>query len=488
LFETTTAVRLDAFDQDEFADDMERASRGTDSAIDLVQGAFNLLAGLAGLVAVIIAVIVIHPLLLIALLVATAPGAWAAVKAGHQRYQTYVAGSARRRRLWVLHQQMAERRSATELRAYALRGFLLNLYDKVMGAETAIQLKLARQVTTTTTIGSMIGGLATTAVYVLLGVLLLEGQIPLSAAATCVIAVQVAQRSLSTVTHQIDRIYTEGRHFGDYMEFMRRAQDHMPSAPGSIDGGPLADLAVVNVTMSYPDRTTPAVDGVSIAVRAGQTVAFVGENGSGKTTLAAIIAGLRQPDVGHVAWNGHRVSDLDARWQERIAVVSQDFHRWPFSVATNVAIGDSTAPPDLLRIESAARLAAAHDMIVALPQGYDTLLDRTFKDGQDLSGGQWQRITAARGFLRDAELLIMDEPSSALDPKAEHALFQTIRDRQGHKTTILITHRLANVRHADVIYVLDHGRLVESGSHDELMAQGGGYATLFTLQAKGYAA
>jgi len=169
-------------------------------------------------------------------------------------------------------------------------------------------------------------------------------------------------------------------------------------------------------------------------------------------------------------------------------VVSQDFHRWPFSAATNVAIGDSTAPPDLLRIESAARLAAAHDMIVALPQGYDTLLDRTFKDGQDLSGGQWQRITAARGFLRDAELLIMDEPSSALDPRAEDALFQAIRDRQGRATTILITHRLANVRHADVIYVLHEGRLVESGRHDELVAAGGRYAELFGLQAAGYQA
>ena len=127
-------------------------------------------------------------------------------------------------------------------------------------------------------------------------------------------------------------------------------------------------------------------------------------------------------------------------------------------------------------------------MILELPYGYETLLDRTFAQGQDLSGGQWQRITAARGFLRDAELLIMDEPSSALDPRAEDALFQAIRDRQGRATTILITHRLANVRHADVIYVLHEGRLVESGSHDELMAAGGRYAELFALQAAGYRA
>jgi ATP-binding cassette subfamily B protein len=125
-------------------------------------------------------------------------------------------------------------------------------------------------------------------------------------------------------------------------------------------------------------------------------------------------------------------------------------------------------------------------MILELPHGYETLLDRTFAHGQDLSGGQWQRITAARGFLRDADLLIMDEPSSALDPRAEHTLFQAIRDRHGARTTILITHRLANVRHADVIHVLDHGRIVESGDHDRLVTAGGRYAELFTLQASGY--
>ncbi len=126
-------------------------------------------------------------------------------------------------------------------------------------------------------------------------------------------------------------------------------------------------------------------------------------------------------------------------------------------------------------------------MIRELPHGYETLLDRTFAKGQDLSGGQWQRITAARGFLRDAELLVMDEPSSALDPRAEDALFQAIRDRRGRATTILITHRLANVRHADRIFVLHHGRLIEQGTHDELVAAGGRYADLFTLQAAGYA-
>ncbi|MEV0606559.1 ABC transporter ATP-binding protein [Polymorphospora rubra] len=491
LFEVTTAVRLDAFDADAFADDMERASRGTDSAISLVQGVMNLLAGVAGLLAVAVAVVVIHPLLLVALLLATAPGGYAALRAGHQRYQTYLAGSVRRRRLWLLHRLMAERASAPELRSYGLRGFLLDQYDRVMGVETQIQIALARKVTTTTAVGRIVGGIATGGVYILLAVLLLNGRIPLAAAATCVIAVQAAQRALATATFQVDQIYSEGQHFGDYTGFMERAADHLPDPAdtGRPEPGALQQLTVRGVSLSYPDRDEPAVDDVTLTIRAGQTVAFVGENGSGKTTLAAMIAGLRTPNAGGIEWNGTELPRWDpATLRARIAVVTQEYHKWPFTAATNIAIGDADTEPDQARIEAAAARAVAHDMIRDLPHGYETLLDRTFAGGQDLSGGQWQRITAARGFMRDAELLIMDEPSSALDPRAEDALFQAIRHRQGRATTILITHRLANVRHADHIYVLDHGTLIESGTHDQLIAAGGHYAELFALQAAGYRA
>ncbi|WFE49376.1 ABC transporter ATP-binding protein [Micromonospora sp. WMMD1155] len=488
LFEVSTAVRLEAFDADAFADDMERASRGTESTIGLVQASMNLLAGLAGLLAVAAAVVIIHPLLLVALIVATVPNAWASLRSGHLRYRTYTAGSVRRRRLWLLHKLMAERASAPELRSYGLRGFLLDQYDRVMRVETDIQLALARRVTTTTTVGAIIGGLATGTVYVLLGLLLLDGQIPLAAAATCVIAVQSAQRSLAIATFQVDHVYTEGQHFGDYTGFMARAAAYLPNTtrPGA-DTERLRELSVRGVSLRYPDRDTPAVDDVTLSISAGQTVAFVGENGSGKTTLAAMIAGLRAPSEGAVEWNGRPLSDWDVGGlRARIAVVTQEYHKWPFTAATNIAIGDVETEARQERIEAAAARAVAHHMINELPHGYETLLDRTFARGQDLSGGQWQRITAARGFLRDAELLIMDEPSSALDPRAEDALFQAIRDRRGRATTILITHRLANVRHADRIFVLHHGRLVEAGTHDALVATGGRYAELFALQAAGY--
>jgi len=489
LFETTSAVTLEAFDQDSFADDMERASRGTDAAIVLVQDVFNLLAGVVGVLAVTVAVVVIHPLLLVALLIATVPNAYAALRAGHEKFMTYLAGSTRRRRLWVLQRLMAERISAPELRSYGLRGFVLRLYDQVMGAQTAIETDLARRVTTTTSVGATVGGVALAGVYLLLGILLINGQIPLAAAATCVVAVQAAQRALTLVTLQADRVFANGQFFNEYVNFLDRAATYLPPPAGTAVPGPLTEITVTAAGLCYPDRDTPAVADVHLTVRAGETIALVGENGSGKSTLAAMIAGLRTPTTGSISWNATPYGQWDAdALRARICVVLQEHHNWPFTAATNIAIGDLTDEPEQARIEAAARLAAAHDMILELPHGYDTLLDRTFKDGQDLSGGQWQRITAARGFLRDADLLIMDEPSSALDPRAEDTLFQAIRGRQGHRTTILITHRLAHVVHADRISVMHQGALVESGTHASRVAARGRYAELFALQAAGYRA
>jgi ATP-binding cassette subfamily B protein len=494
LFEVTTAVKLDSFDQEAFADDMERASRGTEAAVELVRATLWLVAGVVGLVAVMAAVVVINPWLLVALVMATLPNAWAALAIGNLRYRTYLAGSVRRRRLWILHNLMAERWSAAELRGYGLRGFLLDQYDRIMGAETEVHLRLGRHTTTMSTVGAAIAGVGSFGVYALLGVLLYKGVIPLSEAATCVIALQAAQRSLYNVMHIVDGLYTEGRYFADYTGFLDRARDYLPPAPGTTAAGSLRSLGLQNVSFTYPGRDTPAVRDLSLRVDFGQTVAFVGENGSGKSTVAAMIAGLRQPGEGVIAWNGRTLADYEpASLRARITIAAQDHCRWPFTAATNIALGNLSrdgqrgfTEPPREQIEAAATQAVAHDMIQELPHGYETMLDRRFAKGQDLSGGQWQRIAAARGFLRDADLLIMDEPSSALDAHAEHALFQTIRDRRGVKTTVLITHRLANVRHADVIYVLDRGQLVESGSHEELIASGGRYAEMFAIQAAGY--
>ena len=316
--------------------------------------------------------------------------------------RTYVAGSVRRRRLWVLQRQMAERNSAPELRVYGLRNFVLGQFDRVMQAQTDVDLDLARRTTTMTSVGATIGGLGLGGVWLLLGMLLADGRIPLAASVTCVVALQAAQRALAAVTFQLDRVYTNGQFLKQYVEFLGRAADYLPAGGSGTRTKPaqLRRLTVRGVSLQYPDRDDRAVDGVSLTIEAGQTVAFVGENGSGKSTLAAMIAGLRVPTEGVIEWNGQPFAhwDTDAL-RARMAVVMQEHHHWPYTAATNIAMGDLDATPEQARIEAAARQAAAHDPIVALPHGYETLLDRTFKDGQELSGGQWQRITAGPRLL-----------------------------------------------------------------------------------------
>jgi ATP-binding cassette subfamily B protein len=248
-----------------------------------------------------------------------------------------------------------------------------------------------------------------------------------------------------------------------------------------------ASLDLDHVRFTYPGRPEPALDGVDIHLEAGEVVALVGENGSGKTTLAKIMAGLYPPDSGTVEWNGTDVSTFDQnRLRSQIAVIFQDFVRYAFTAEENIGLGRADEPVDIEKIRAAAREAGADDFLAALPDGYQTPLSRLFDGGHEISGGQWQRVAIARAYYRQAPLVILDEPSSALDPRSEHDLFTSLRATLQGRTALFVSHRFSTVRSADRIYVLDAGKVVEHGTHDELMARQGLYAELFSLQADAY--
>ncbi|HEU5384416.1 MAG TPA: ATP-binding cassette domain-containing protein [Streptosporangiaceae bacterium] len=274
----------------------------------------------------------------------------------------------------------------------------------------------------------------------------------------------------------------------------RRPRESAAAQGGS---GEQADELTAELTASYwrahdqrlaqtgcPGADAAAQREVTVEIRRGEVIALVGENGSGKTTLAKILAGLYRPGSGTVRWDGTDAAAVDPEsLREQIAVIAQDHANWPLTVRHNIAMGRDADRDALTR---AAAASGADTVIGAFPRGYDTLLDRRFKDGAELSGGQWQRIAAARGFYRSAALLIMDEPTAALDARAGYALFSSIRGHAAGRSVLLITHRLASVRHADRIYVLRDGQVIEQGVHADLLALGGQYAELYTLQASQY--
>ncbi|TKK88900.1 ABC transporter ATP-binding protein [Herbidospora galbida] len=485
LYGLTSSVDLVRFDDPEFHDTLERVRmRGVNASDDVVGSAIDVLTASIGLIAVGGVLGVLHPVLLPLLFLAVLPDAWSTVRSARMSYTTMLSLLPTYRRKWIVSELLADRDTAAEVRSFTMRGFLLRVYDMVARTQQDALVDLARRQTVARLIGEALGGVGTALVFVALGLLLASGSVPLAVAGTAVLAVRTGQGALQQLLYAVNRSYENGLYFTDFIDFCS-ATEKTPVMTGS--GAPpdgFARITADNVVFGYPGKDTPALKGVSIHLDRGEVVALVGENGSGKTTLAKILAGLYQPDSGSVRWDDVELATVDAHaLRGRIAVIAQDHTRWPLSARHNITMGLNKGEPAVVK---AAGVAGADEVIDELPHGYRTLLDRRFKDGQELSGGQWQRIAVARGFYRDAPLLICDEPTAALDARAEHALFERIRAHADGRTVLLITHRLASVRYADRVYVLDHGLVVEEGTHDELIDRQGIYADLYGLQASAY--
>jgi ATP-binding cassette, subfamily B, bacterial len=486
LYAATTQVELAAFDTPGFYDALQRArDRGLSEATHVVQLAVSMLSGIVSLVASVSVLWVLSPLLVPLLLVAALPDAWAALRSARMRYLvSYELGVCRRRKL-ILADLMADRRSSAEVRSFNMRDFLLRSYDVHASYERSVRLRLARRRSLVRLAGDAASGVGLGVVFLMLGVLLGVGWIGLPEAGTAVLTIQLAVSALSGLLVTVNQCYESGLYFGDFVDFCRQAE--RTAAPPRALPAPqgFSVIRASRVSFTYPGVSTPTLRDVSVEIRRGEVIALVGENGSGKSTLAKLLAGLYEPGSGEIRWDELSIADIDReQLRDRIAVIMQDYTRWPMTALENITMG---RPRDDRLLALATAAAGTDGVIESLPAGYDTQLDRRFRGGIEPSGGQWQRIAIARGFYRDADLLICDEPTSALDARAEHALFEMIQEHADGCAVLLITHRLASVRRADRIYVLDHGRVVERGDHDTLLARGGLYADMYTLQASAYA-
>jgi ATP-binding cassette subfamily B protein len=485
LYDLTSQVELAAFDDPDFHDHMERAqTRGVQSASMVVNDVINFVTAFAGLGSAAVVLGVLQPILVAVVLLAQLPGAWAAVRSARIRYVTRFALVDSYRRKFILTSLIARRQTAAELRSFTLRGFLLGRVARLAAYAREAELTAARQRTVTQVLASAMSGIATVGVYGTLGALLAYGALPLSVAGTAVLALRSAAGSIQQLMYSVNQSYEDGLYFSDYLAFCADAADRIPGTGTVPAPAAFSRITADRLTFSYPGAATAALRDVSIEINCGEVIALVGENGSGKTTLAKILAGLYRPSAGSVRWDEVSIADVDGEpLREKIAVIAQDHGNWPLSVRDNITMGRLL---DDTLLTAAVTASGADTVISELAKGYDTLLAREFKDGAELSGGQWQRIAAARGIYRTAPLLIMDEPTAALDARAEYALFSSLRLLAQDRTVLIITHRLASVRHADRIYVLSHGSVIETGTHAELLDLGGHYAELYTLQASQY--
>lgn len=486
--DVSTAVDLEAFERPAFYDRLEVArfnagARNLMAVRALVQLAGAVLATLA----LTGALLLIEPVLILMILAAGIPTWLAASSNSRDLHRLREELTSVDRERGYLLSALTSRDQAKEVRSFDLGGVLADRLDRVYGIRIqAIRRSVGRRLRRALAADAA-RALAMAGTLLLLLWMLDTDRVSLASAGAAILGLLVLAQRLRTGIKAVGDLYEAALFLDDVAEFM--ALKPALDASSSKDPPPqeFERLDARNLCFTYPGATRPAIEDVSLTLERGEVVALVGENGSGKTTLAKVLSGLYVPQHGHIYWDVTDVLTTDLRvLRERIAVLFQDYVRWALSARDNVGFGRHERLHDEHSIRDAAVRAGADQYLSALPEGYDTVLSRLFSGGRDLSGGQWQRVALARALFRDAPLLILDEPTAALDPVAEARLFSSLRELMEGRTALFISHRFSSVRLADRIYVLAAGRVVEAGTHDELIAHDGRYAHMFRLQAAAY--
>jgi ATP-binding cassette, subfamily B, bacterial len=492
IISVSSAVELDSFENPRFYDQLQRARiSGMSRPIEMVTSLVTLTTGITTSIGIGFALFVIEPLLVVLVAVAGIPLMLATLYNSGQAYQFEYGMTPNARERAYLMELLTGRDSAKEVRAFGSQRFLRKRYDALTDERIDRLRIFLKQRLVVAMVGTLGTSLGTAAALVSLAVLLVNGDIGIADAVTAGAAMPLLAARITAMTGSIGKLVEAGMFLDDYSKFLELApiengHEPEPARPRPPKRG-LGSLSVENVSFVYPNTDTPVLDDVSLRIDPGEVVALVGENGSGKTTLVKLICQLYHAQQGRVLWNGVDASTLSSEdMQDDMTVIFQDYVQYHLSARDNISLGRVGRAPELADVQAAAMQAGAHELVSTLPLGYDTRLGRQFYGGHELSIGQWQRIALARAFFRGGSFLVLDEPTASLDPKAEHELFEQMRGLSAGKSVLLVSHRFSSVRSADRIYVLEGGRVTESGSHEELVELDGHYADLFRLQAAAY--
>ncbi|MGH2922019.1 MAG: ABC transporter ATP-binding protein [Gaiellaceae bacterium] len=488
VMDVSTRIDLLAFESPDFYDRLQRArAQGQFRALQTVNGLLGIVGSSVAGIGIIAALAALQPLLVPFIVVGYLPLWVVAALNTRDLYRFTREMTPNERQRHYLQNVLMGRNPAKEVRAFNLARFLRGRYDRLYDERLSELRSLARRRTGRSLVGSLASSGVTVATIGVLSYLYVSGRMSLAATGAAVFGLYQLAGQLRGLHQSATSLYEATLFIRDYASFLTlepAVQDATPTRPAPRG---FERLSAEEVSFTYPEAERPAVDRVSLEVSRGEVVAFVGENGSGKTTLAKMLAGLYRPEAGRILWDDTDLADVDPDELRRaVAVIFQDFEKYLLPARENVGLGRNERIEDVEGIVAAARRADADDFLTTLPDGYETMLGREFAGGFDLSVGQWQRVALARAFFRDAPFVILDEPTAALDARAESRLFERMRELLEGRSVVLISHRFSSVRSADRIYVLHEGRVVEEGSHDQLMARGGLYAELFTLQARAY--
>ena len=488
LMEHAATLDLEDFEDSELQDRLERARRQASGRMTLMGQVFGQAQDVVTIASFAAGLLVYAPWLMVLLAVALVPAFIGEARFNAQAYWLNYQRAPERRELDYVRQTAASVETAKEIKIFGLNPFLIERYRTLANNFFQANKKLAVR---RAGWGGLLSAIGTVAYYVAYAYIVwrtIHGEFSIGDLTFLAGSFRRLHGMMEGLLMGFTQLAGQALYLDDLFSFFEiRAEITSPANPLPFPKPIRTGFVFEGVGFRYPGAERWAVRDLSFTLSAGEVLALVGENGAGKTTLVKLLSRLYDPDEGRILLDGHDLREYDLfELRSDIGVIFQDFVRFHLTAADNIAVGRIDARGDRSRIATAAAQSGADEVIEKLPGGYDQVIGKRFRTGIELSGGEWQKIAIARAYMRDAQVLILDEPTAALDARSEFEVFQRFKELSRGKTAVLISHRFSSVRMADRIMVLGDGMIEAAGTHEDLLARGGRYAELFELQAAGY--
>ena len=489
LLAKSIEVDLEYYESARYYDTLHRAQREAPfRPISIVNGLAQIGQNGISLLAIAALLLSFHWVIAVILFTAVISGTAVRLRYTGKMYRWQREQTSTERQAGYLNWMLTDSSHAKEIRLFDLGPLIIRRFRDVRRKLRDARLAIMRRRYTADFAAQTFATAAIYGSYAYVASQAVWGKITLGDLVMYYQAFQRVQGFLQGMLSSLAGLFEDNLFLSNLYEFLDLKRTVIEPVHASPVPQPMQSGIVLNhVNFQYPAGTRKALEDISLTIRPGEVVALVGENGSGKTTLIKLLCRLYDPTSGSIAIDGVDLRQFETKaLRHEIAIIFQDYAHYHLTARENIWFGNTALPPDHERVIAAARRSGADDVISALPHGYDTILGKWFKDGEELSIGEWQKVALARAFMRDAQIVVLDEPTSSMDAKAEYEVFQSFRELLSGRTAILISHRFSTVRMADRIYVLKHGSVIEGGTHDELINLHGVYADLFERQARSY--